>query len=172
MRPMAFLSHRPTVQVSAILSLAALLCLTAVTWASDSPENRASLKGIQAVQVVVEQIKPDAEQDGLTRSDLQADVELRLRQAGIPVGPSSAAAGLIVNVNTTKASGMYSVNILVEVIQSVTLERTPSIRLVAPTWSMTTVGLAGASHLREVRSIAAQIVDKFIDAYLEQNPKK
>ena len=46
---------------------------------------RETLRGLKGVQVVVEDMDPDVERDGLTKSQLQTDVELRLRKAGIQV---------------------------------------------------------------------------------------
>ena len=51
-------------------------------------DQREILRGIHGIQVIVEQITPDAEKYGLTQQLLQTDTELRLRQNGIRVGPS------------------------------------------------------------------------------------
>src|ERR1017187_384283 len=44
-----------------------------------------TLKGIQGLGVVVEDINSEAERAGLHRTDIQTDVELKLRLAGIKV---------------------------------------------------------------------------------------
>ena len=44
-----------------------------------------SLRGLQAVSVVIEDLGPDAESLGLTKSRLHSQVELRLRRSGITV---------------------------------------------------------------------------------------
>jgi hypothetical protein len=49
----------------------------------DFPDARSTLKGLTAVRVVIGNVTPEIEQDGLTQSGLQADVELRLRQSAI-----------------------------------------------------------------------------------------
>ena len=64
-----------------------VLFLTVPAWASDTPRDRASLKRISSMQVGVEKIQPDAERDGLTRSQTQTDIESRLRQSGIALDP-------------------------------------------------------------------------------------
>jgi len=100
-------------------------------------------------------------------------VESRLRQAGINVDHLSDEY-LYVNVNTFKGErGVYSYSVHVEFHQSVMLVRDPKIIYHgAATWSLGRMGTVGSNHLREVREDVADFVDKFINAYLEQNPKQ
>ena len=149
-----------------------VLFLTVPAWAGDTPRDRASLKGIRSIQVGVEKIQPDAERDGLTRSQTQTDVESRLRQSGITLDPSSPYL-LYVVINTVRdpASPSYAVDIAVTFHQGVSLPRKPKSLHLATTWSVSHVGLVGADHLRDVRSKVADLVDRFISAYREQNTK-
>jgi len=166
MRLLTFLSRRPIVVATA------LLLLPVPAWATDSPVDRATLRGVDSVMVTVEEMKPDAERDGLRTTQIQTDVELRLRQSGIKVDSSSRCL-LYVNVDTLKLdTGLYSFNIEVEFNQEVMLLRDPTITNLAPTWSVTMIGHAGADKLRNVRSFVIDLVERFIDAYREQNPKQ
>ena len=152
----------------------ALLLLPVPVWGQDNPaHNRATLKGINTVEVVVEAMDPVAEQDGLARAQLQADVEERLRQAGITVGPT-LTGHLYVNVDTVKGDHgqMYAYNVEVEYVQQILLMRDPQTLYFAPTWETGGVGMIATSRLREVRQDVANYVDQFIKAYLEQNPKR
>ena len=65
--------------------------------ASDSDTERVSLTGLTAVSVVVEDLSAVAQKSGLVGATLQADVERRLRQAGISV-TSDADAYLYVHI--------------------------------------------------------------------------
>jgi hypothetical protein len=95
MRLLPFLSrHRIVLTVT-------LLLWSIPAWGQDSAAHRATLKGVPIVEVVVEAMDPVAERDGLTRSQLQTEVEWRLRQAGITVGPT-LTGHLYVNVDTVK----------------------------------------------------------------------
>jgi|PlaIllAssembly_1097288.scaffolds.fasta_scaffold259141_2 hypothetical protein len=127
MRLTAFLSRH-----SIILTLA-LLLLTVPAWA-DPPSERATLKGITAVTVVVEDVETGAERSGFTTSQLQADVELRLRLAGIIVRPTSEGT-LYVNATIVKAKThpLYAFKIQVQYRQGVVLSRAPEISAVATT---------------------------------------
>jgi hypothetical protein len=151
----------------------ALPLLTAPAWGQDSLAQRATLKGVNIVEVVVEEVDPVAERDGLTQSQLRTEVELRLRQAGIPVGPT-LTGHLYVNVDTVKSDDgqTYAYNVLLQYMQQVVLARDPKAPLFATTWETGGVGMIGANRLRQVRRHVATYVDQFITAYLEQNPKR
>ena len=140
---------------------------------SDREEFRATLKGVDSVLVVVEDLEPGAERDGLLQSQLQTDVELRLRRSGITVDPTSSYI-LYVNVNSVRTEGgLYAYNIEISFAQAVRLLRNPETVLhFIPTWSVGSVGTIRANRLRNVQSRVIEYVDKFITAYLEQNPKQ
>jgi hypothetical protein len=138
----------------------------------DQPTDRATLKGLTTIMVVVERLTPEAERDGLTKEQLRTDVEVRLRKAGITVTSSVEEAYLYLNVFTVKGSSeLYAYHIRLEFNQEVILKRNRNVSLPAPTWSLDLGGTVGAKKLHEVRDDVADMVDKFINAYLEQNPK-
>jgi hypothetical protein len=158
------------------LTTCLLLGLAVPAWPLDSPFARATLKGITAIKVVVEELEPEAERDGLTKDQLQTDVELRLRKAGIRVTSALLESGgsyLYLNVGTDNKhpSGPYAVSIDLEFKQWVILERNRNVSLLAPTWYVGSIVLVGAHKLRHIRDIVAGLVDQFINPYLEQNPK-
>jgi len=111
---------------------------------------------------------------GLTRDILQTDVELRLRRAGIGVGPSNEGF-LYVNVSTRRSpnSEVIAFHIEVQFHQEVVLDRDSKTRISAPTWDTGGTGIVGRLSVKDyVRKVLADEVDKFINAYLEQNPRK
>ena len=166
MRLLTFLSRRR-------LALGIVLLLpAAIAWGQDSAAQRATLKGVAIVEVVVEAMDPMAERDGLVRSQLQTDVESRLRQAGLTVG-RTLIGHLYVNVDTMKSNDgkTYAYNVEVEYVQQVLLMRDPQTLYFAPTWETGGIGMIGAARLGEVRQDVANYVDQFVKAYLEQNPK-
>jgi len=122
--------------------------------------------------VFVERIGPEAERDGLAPSQLQTDVESRLRQSGIKVAPSSSGF-LCVYISTVKNENLsiYAYSLRIEFVQDSMLTRNRRISSMAATWSTGTVGMVDANQLSDVRSVVADYVDKFINAYLEQNPR-
>ncbi len=147
-------------------------------WA-DSDAERATLKGLGEVYVLVEELKPDAERDGLSRSQLQTDAEGRLRRAGIRLLKQEETLNtpgtptLYIRVTTSKSDGgMYAFSIEVRFQQSVFLDREPTIfHFSAPTWETSTVGTVGADNLRTVMDIVRNAVDRFVNAYGSVNPR-
>ncbi len=143
------MSHRNLFITSWIF---ALLCLFLQTegQAKDSNLSRPSLKGLAAFHVVIEELGPKIEAKGLTQQQLQSDVELRLRQAGMAVS-SDAPALLYANIAIVCNELVCAYNINLEVQQAVRLVIHPeSGTLVASTWNTGATGLTGrrAIHSR------------------------
>ena len=148
-------------------------------------EQRDTLRGLPGLDVVVEGLTTEAEKDGLRGSDIQTEVELQLRLAGIRVLPKDAMPYVYVNVNTVKGSdGLYAYALRVEVKQSVRLGLGPTWSADRPasedgdqiahavTWAVGSVGRIGAAKLREVRDQVKDDVNKLINDWLTVNPKK
>ena len=66
---------------SVALSLVVLLWGETRTYAAGDIFEQASLQGLKAVQVVVENLAPDVSQDGLDRSQIKTAVEQQLERA-------------------------------------------------------------------------------------------
>ena len=173
MRAMALVRTRRTVLALAGILLAASPAVIGRSWADDTPEERATLKGIKAVKVVVRDLHPDAQADGLTADQLQSEVEARLRKAGVTASPS-AKASLTVTVNTSgRENGWYFFVIEVNLTQPVALVRDRKSIILAATWRLGNFGDVAAQDLaRFVRETLAGQVDMFIQAYREQNPNR
>lgn len=147
--------------------------------ASDDEVARATLRGLPGVNVLVEALTAEAERNGLTRAQIQTDVELRLRKAGIRVlseterdeTPGRPFLYVTVNARKARSTPLYAFSIHVALAQRVLLERDPQISSLAETWSISSTGIVGESHLRELtRSEIADRVDAFLNAYLAVNP--
>ena len=154
---------------------------------------RESLRGLKQLCVVVEDLGSDIQNDGLDRSAVQTDVEVKLRLAGIQVVTCQEASKtpggplLVVNINSMLAKdlGLYAVNVELSFEQTVLLEHlefrqdahvetNPDVwRIFATTWidsGLLTVGKTRVSQA--VRDSIRDKVDKFINDYLAVNPRK
>jgi len=156
--------------VSIILALVSPLPAASI----QNPVNRESLRGIRNLRVFVADIDAEIEQAGLTKSQLQIDVELMLRKAGIPVITSSEGNDpyLYVDLNVHNAKDtlyFYSLNVSLE--QMVKPKRNPSLELYAPTWQSSETGAGGRNKPNSIRDSVDDQVDKFINDYLTVNPK-
>lgn len=142
---------------------------------------RESLAGLGGVYVVVEEMEPDVEREGLARSTLRTDVEVKLRLAGIRVltmiesalAPGSPYLYLRVTTERLRELGpFHAFEALLEFRQQVTLERKSTIALYVPTWRTSWVGAVGTKKLDWVRERVRDQVDEFINDYLATNPKR
>jgi hypothetical protein len=142
-----------------------------------------SLRGLQGLEVSVEELSDEVERAGLHKTDIQTDIELKLRLAGINVLTKEESLRLpgypflYVNVSVqlnhgsaTSELASYALNC--ELHQYVTLARDLSISTDASTWDRGRVGLVGTNNLKKIRDDLRDLIDKFVNAYLSVNPKK
>ena|SRR5690242_12475833 len=168
----------------AALALLAAIAVSPLVGQGDNEDSRQTLAGLGGVYVVVGPMQEDAEQKGLRQTQLQTDVELKLRQAGVNVltkegvGRTPGLPYLYVNVHTLRLenhlSGLYAFAVSVELVQTVYLGRSPSVFTLGRTWNATgAFGTVGADHLGEyVRKDVSDEADAFVNAYLAANPKR
>lgn len=167
-----------------------ILCV-AILWAIGSPvspalaldsePNRQTLRGLQGVKVLIEDLGADIERLGLIKNQLQADVEATLRKAGIKVltqeecykTPGEPYLYLNININTGKlGDDKYSYSIDIGVIQNVLLQRDPRMKSYSVTWSTGGVGVIEKEFVGRLRESADELVKIFVNAFLSVNPKK
>ena len=158
--------------------LTGFLRLAPYVLAQDNENTRLTLRGLQGVSLYVEPLDPQIEKSGLTKNQTQTDTELKLKLAGINVltgGEFLKASGhpfLYVDINISMLKTQitrYLFYIRVELNQEVTLVRTPGTKVSAITWSTGGWGIDFSSD--NIRQTVKTQVDKFINAYLAENPK-
>jgi len=143
-------------------------------------DDKFSLRGLKGAYVLVEDLRPEIERGGLSKTQIQTDVELKLRMAGIVVLSREEfydALGrpyLYVNVTALKdiKDRGYAYYVSVKLQQEVYLVRTPLdfTKYDAVTWEVGNV--ATSPNIREIRADVKDQVDIFINAYLSVNPAK
>jgi hypothetical protein len=139
---------------------------------------RIALRGLSGTEVVVEKIAPAVERDGLMRSQVQTDVERRLRQAGIRIisseerRPGDPYLYIVITAQKRDDAEFYAYSLRVQLNQGVWLTRDPAIQIFgATTWDVGLVGTVGRLNIREVHAGVLDLVDQFINAYLAVNPE-
>ena len=160
------------------LPCALLLCSSAPATASDSEIDRASLKGLTGVFVLVEDLNPPEEQAGLKTADIQADAEEKLKAAGIPLlsktqnmdTPGMPTLYISVSVASSPATGLWPFSIDVNLEQQATLKRNPDTFVpTAVTWHVGSIGAVDKSNIRSIRDRVNEQVAKFVNAYFKVN---
>jgi hypothetical protein len=144
-------------------------------------DNDATLHGLNGVGVVIDNINPEIQHDGLDPNQIRTDVETRLRKAGIQVltgseyRKESDLPYLGVNVSAVKSQklGLYAYHIAIEVYQLMTLNRDRNIVSFSNTWSTGSTGMVDTANFsKNVKEKIGGALDRFIEAYSAVNPKK
>lgn len=148
--------------------------------ALDTPNERITLVGLTGVHVVVYDMSGEGEREGLTRSSLQAELEQRLRLAGLrPLGASEALRSmgrptLELRFNLARSREapqlhVYSVDLALR--QQIRLARDRTIESFAITWSdPPQVGTVEPALLSVVRDAIRAKVEQFVTAWRAANP--
>ena len=151
-----------------------LVCTGPPSARADDRLSRATLKGISAVYVVVEDLPSNAATLGLSRDTIQTDVELKLRLAGMAVLTEEegikplGAAHIYVNVNFTDPAVAASIKVALD--QNALLERNGEFAIAVTTWDTNYV-IANPTA-QGIRNVIKDGVDQFLNAWLSVNPKK
>ncbi len=175
-QPARILCRRTALGVAALL-LTAAPSLTHPVGAFDDPGSRATLKGITAVQVVLDLDGNVEVGNPIWADQIEAQLLLRLRKAGITVAPS-APTWLHIAIYLYRVSPDnpgYAHTIHTQFLQWVRLTRDFQITTHAATWDIGSIGWIpdfGPGSLGFLESSVGSQVDRFIHAYLEQNPRR
>jgi Putative peptidoglycan binding domain len=156
-----------------------IIGLSAISSGADDTEGQnATLRGLEGVHVIVGDLTPEVERAGLTRRQLQTDVELRLRKAGIPLltsaerakvpGKPFLAIDLYVVPRPDTMLAAYSLR--VKVLQVASLE-TDAFTTTVSTWGVGETGSIDSARLTTLRDNVRDHIDQFINAYLSVRPQ-
>ena len=149
-------------------------------FAINGKSNLATLRGLKGVGVLVENLLPEVEKEGVIKNQLQIEIELKLRTAGIKVltkeeclmTPGEPYLYININVNTAKTGcDLYPYTIDALLIQKVSLLRNPEQTTYAVTWSTGGIGSIDKQILSQLRENVEELVEVFIKAFLSENPK-
>jgi hypothetical protein len=136
------------------------------------------LRGFDSLFVLVYPLDSDLEQAGLTRKQIETDVEIKLRKAGFKVNdnkePGDNRPALEIKVRSLlNSNGLFTYSIQTSLSQKVILHRDNSVNgLNATTWTENALGTVGRDNVRSIRDTVSDHVDKFFNDYLKGNAIK
>ena len=138
----------------------------------------AALGGLRTVTILVEHASPETIAAGVDTAALRLRAEAAVRRLGIrvlPAGARDSAAGVLyVNAfaATNEARDWYAAHVEVEVMQPVTIDRTPDARLFATTWEAPVrLRVVRAAEVGgEVARVADAMLDELAAAWTAANP--
>ena len=156
-----------------LLLLATLLLLPPATRAAgDAALDRATLRGITSVGVVIDNIDPEIEKLGVTRNLLLPLISQRLEQNHINMDKAANEfLGLrITGVRNTR--GPWAVALSVGLYQPVLLSRNHDIHTSTQTWEVESVLMADPKGLADACSeTAGDLVNHFAQIFKTVNPQ-
>lgn len=134
--------------------------------AGDAALDRATLKGLKNIGVVIDRIDPELVKQGFDRVAMQSRIDVRLRKAGLPVAENSNEFVGLKLLQVREGRGPYALCVSVGLYQPVVLARDAKIRTATQTWEVNTVLMAQPKVLyaASLDSID-ELVDRFIAAW-------
>jgi predicted RNA-binding Zn-ribbon protein involved in translation (DUF1610 family) len=139
-----------------------------------------TLAGLESVIVVAQEPPPDAKAAGLTGEQIQNDVELKLKLAGLEVlskddlsaEPNTPTLNVSVYIVPQKDTQMYAVSVSLKLQQPVTLAREPNVVVVANTWEKASLSVFDKQiFVSAVRAKVKEQVSFFIRDFRAANRK-
>ena len=139
-----------------------------------------ALEGLRSVTVLVERTAAEAVAGGVDTIALRHQAEDAVQKLGITLVPPGArdSAGGVLYVNAFAATNpersWYGAYVELEVMQPVTIDRTPDARLYATTWQapVRLRVIEPAALSGEVRTALSAMLEEFARAWSADNPPR
>jgi hypothetical protein len=140
---------------------------------TSSPE---SLVGLKRVCLVVQDLNPELEENGLSRRRIYLHVAMTLVRAGITVissdryEPGEGTPFLNVYVQALNTNGVaFAYNLGLSLSHDVTLLRDPAIVVAGSTWRSEELGIVPAGRVRDLDDSIRSKAEQFVADYLAVN---
>ncbi len=139
--------------------------------AGDAKLDRATLRGITTVNVVIDRVAADLEDQEVTAGALQSRLENKLRDAGVNVD-RNASEFVALRLTSVHSSGgrfpsrtTFAVATTIGLYQPVILVRDPNIKTATQTWEVETITLADTKQVyRACMDSVDELAARFIIA--------
>jgi hypothetical protein len=156
-----------------ILLIAVLLLLPPATRAAgDAPLDRATLRGLKGVGVVIDVLDPELEKLGITRELVLSRLLARLQADRIAIDPGATEFVGLRIVAVRAGRGPFALSVTMGLYQPVLLSRDRDLRTSTQTWEVETVLMADPKVLvTACNESADDLSDRFAAAYHSVNPE-
>ena len=138
--------------------------------AGNAPIDRATLRGLTAVNIIVDKLDDQLQAAGVTSGSIRSRIEDKLRAANITVD-SSKSEFVAVRITGVRANrGPFAAAVTLGAYQSVQLMRDAKVRTATQTWEVESVVLAEPKQLyRAAMETIDELSEAFITAYRSVN---
>ena len=152
--------------------LAISLLPSLVLAAGDSALDRATLRGLTGVNIIVDKLDSQLQAAGVTADAVRSRLEDRLRAAGITVDTTKTDFVAVRMTDVRDTRGPFAVAITIGAYQPVVLARDKNVKTATQTWEVETVLLAEPKQLyRGAMDSIDDLAARFVTAYRSVNPK-
>ena len=139
--------------------------------AGDAALDRATLRGIKAVHVVMDPVAPEIEREGAAAGTLGGRLEEQLRKAGIPIDQGSGEFVALRIHSVRAARGPFAIAATIGLYQPVILGRDRNMKTATQTWEVDTVVLADAKQVSQAcLDTVDELAGRFVTAWRSVNP--
>ena len=141
--------------------------------AGDAALDRATLRGVKAVNVVIDPVAPEIQKEGATSDGLRTRLEEKLRDAGIAVDAAGNEFVALRLTSVRAARGPFAIAAAIGLYQPVMLVRDRNVKTATQTWEAETVVLADSKQVyRACMDSVDELAARFVTAYRSVNPEK
>jgi hypothetical protein len=138
--------------------------------AGDAALDRATLRGLMAVNVVIDPVAPEIQKEGATADLLRTRLEQRLRDAGVKIDTASTEFVGLRLTSVRAARGPFAIAVTIGLYQPVTLVRDRNVKTATQTWEVATVVLADTKQVKSAcMDSVDELTDQFVTAYRSVN---
>jgi hypothetical protein len=149
--------------------------------AGDAAIDRATLRGIAAINVVIDPVAEDLQTQGATASVMLSRLEQKLREAGVKMDQNSSEfvalrltsvrAGRGRFANRFAGGDAFAVAATIALYQPVMLVRDHNIKTATQTWEVETISLADTKQVyRACMDSVDELAARFVTAWRSANP--
>jgi hypothetical protein len=156
------------------ITLAVILVMSPCTNADYVSDQKGTLRGIEALLIVIGQLPPEVKNLGLTKEQLRTKVESTVRLSGINVVPLEAFPALdpylYITINSAYKQPYLSYSVHIALKQLVYLGRDKDTSCDATTWTREKAGITEKAHAKsEIVENIRHLVERFITDYVAAN---
>jgi hypothetical protein len=138
--------------------------------AGDAALDRATLRGVKAVNVVIDPVAAEVQREGATADVLRTRLEDRLREAGIPVDTAANEFVALRLTSVRAARGPFAIAATIGLYQPVVLVRDRNLKTATQTWEVETLVLVDTKQVyRACMDSVDDLAGRFVTAYRSVN---
>jgi hypothetical protein len=145
------------------LLVSLILCTPAACVTGDAVIDRATMRGLKSVNIVLDPLSPELVKAGITETDLKSRMEVHLTNNHITVDTTAPEFLGLRITHVRDKRGPYAVAFDLGLYQPVVLVRDHNLRSATPTWDVETIVLANPKALR---GAALETVDELAASFV------